>query len=198
MKTRYYKVIDWVYHFKCNKCWEIKSQEHFSKHKRWFMWYQCTCKSCTKLYRDNHKDYFKNKMDEWHKNNHEYELEYWKEYRNNNRQLVNKRVRDYYYKNKEKVKEYHYKRLKDNWYKVYNKDNRNVDKKLINYINYNNIKLENKCQLCWCNEWVFENHHYDYSKRNEFYRLCIKCHHKIHWKYETVSLQIKPLNILDF
>jgi hypothetical protein len=91
----------------CSKCKTFKSlEESFGKNKSTKDGYQSYCKECKR--NSNNASYHKNK-DKW--------SDYVKEYRKNNKELINKKDRDYYERNRDKVLERH---------KIYREKNRDI------------------------------------------------------------------------
>lgn len=123
-KREYYEK-DWIMYFKCTYCWEFKTIENFSKHKKCFMWITNCCKDCEKKkhskYYLEHKEEVNKKnrdrrnknKDKWNANNrnrYANDLEYrsiilWrsKEWRNNNKEKIKKHSKEYYKNNKENI-----------------------------------------------------------------------------------------------
>jgi hypothetical protein len=99
---------------KCSTCKIEKELIEFVKDNTKKDGLRSQCKSCTKLWRENNKEYYK----EWNNNN----KEYYKEWNNNNKEYY----KEYYEKNN---KEYH---------KEYNKEWRKNNKERIKKYYYNN------------------------------------------------------------
>jgi hypothetical protein len=79
----------------CKTCKEIKNISLFAKHSSTKDRLQQSCKEC-----DNARNR------EWYKRNKEYKLEYCKEYREENKEVVTERGKKYYQNNREKVLQY--------------------------------------------------------------------------------------------
>lgn len=115
--------------------------------------------------------------------------DYFKEYYQKNKEKIKKRSKQqklkdldksrenskkYYHKNKEKWIQY---RLKG---RVYDKLKSQVRTKANYYIK---IPLNAKCELCSSKSKI-ERHHQDYNKPLQVILVCKDCHYKIHRKYK--------------
>lgn len=172
-RREYYEK-DWVMYFKCTYCWEFKTVENFSKHKKCFMWITTCCKECEKkkhaeYYLENkevvnkkNKDRREEKKEIRNKDKRERyanDLEYrsmilWrsKEWRENNKDKVKKHSKEYYENNKEKIaikwKEYYEKNkeyINMKWKKYYEEHKEQHLKKSLDWKKNNRDKM-NKYQ----------------------------------------------------
>jgi len=88
----------------CTKCNIEKDFENFRKQKGKYI---CWCKNCEKLYKKEHYQKNKEKIDsrnKLYKENHEEQVkDYQKKYVQDNKEKLSKRGLDYYHKNKEHI-----------------------------------------------------------------------------------------------
>lgn len=113
------------------------------------------------------------------------------QYRQKNRERLNKRDRDYYYENREKMKEYHRQYSKENR-EIMNKSTNEFYKKhpeklkakniLNQAIQKGEITRPTQCACCGCSSTGIEGHHHDYSKPLDVVWLCRGCHIEEHNK----------------
>ena len=90
---------------RCSKCKNTKNLEEFNKCKSNSDGYQYVCKICQKEWRDNNKEYIKQKDKEYQTKNKEKLREYGKEYNEKNKEKRKKYHIDYRIKNKDVIKE---------------------------------------------------------------------------------------------
>lgn len=95
-----------------------------------------------------------------------------------------KRIKEYYHKNKERVREIIYKSTS----KHYAKQKARLT---LNYhVNAGNITKPLNCERCATNKTRIEGHHDDYSKPLEVMWLCTRCHGDRHRELREKKSQI--------
>ena len=94
---------------RCNKCGEIKDINMFNKRKGAKDGHRGQCKACRKEYykeyHENNKDMIKEYQKEYHENNKDMIKEYQKEYHENNKDKIKESKKEYRENNKDKIKE---------------------------------------------------------------------------------------------
>jgi len=167
---------------KCSKCQETKNIESFTKDKRNHSGRSYECYECHRL---RNQEYSKRMPDEVRKR----KLQKREEYGKDNREKINKRLREkkaensekskesarkYREANKEKMRQYADRWRKENWEKVL------AQSQVQDHLKRGNIVRPNKCPVCKSSAYRIEAHHNDYDKPLEVLWLCQKCHLAIH------------------
>lgn len=105
-QTRNYYEKCWEFFIECTGCLQYKHVDDFYKMKKWFMWRMSQCKECRKLYEYDqyHFDIEASRTyrKKYYKKNKDRILSTTKEWRDRNKDLLNKKAREYYSKNRER------------------------------------------------------------------------------------------------
>lgn len=159
----------------CTKCKLEKDFSCFGKCKTFKDGYLYHCKECIQKYREENKERM---------------LEYCKRYRESNRELISKRNKDRYRKDKKtflnRTKKYlksEKGKSKSKEYRLKNRDKIMARRHLNLALIKNNIIKPSNCEMCNKNDRL-QGHHHSYSKEYwlDVMWLCLKCHNKIHSK----------------
>ncbi len=158
----------------CTICKVQKPFEEFAKSKKGKYGIEAQCKKC-KYARSGREYYLKNK-DKCHKNASKWVKK--------NREAINKKNRERYEENPEKVLERmrKYRKSTKTYLKSYRKrhpEKIRAQSQLQDHVKRGNIIKPSNCSICNSEKWI-EAHHADYNKPLVVVWVCKKCHNAIH------------------
>ena len=120
----YDKVTGELIKLECDICHEIKTVDCFNKNKHKKDGVNTQCKQCCKEYRENHKEEISERKRQWYKNHKEEQ----RQYRENNKEKISEKQRQWYENNKEEILDHNHQYRNNKAQREVNKIRENVTK----------------------------------------------------------------------